>query len=180
MRAAVPLALAAVAAVGLTTKAQAHPFHASRADVDYRPQCGCLEVALAVVPEELEAALGRIYGRRMPLESPEAVPAIQSYLKARFVVSPPGGEPLPIEWVGREVTYREAWLYFKVNGVAGDFDLIDRVLFEAEPSQVNHVQLRGLGEPRALAFRAGEAPVRVSFPPGNPPPFSVAPRPPGW
>ncbi len=164
MKAAVVLALAAV---GLAAGAQAHPFHASRAEVDYRPECGCLEVALSVVPEELEAALARISGRRLPLESPATVPEILAYLKPRFVASPPGGEPLPIEWVGRDVTYREAWLYFKVNGIAGDFDLIDRVLFEAEPTQVNHLLLRGLGDPRALAFRAGEAPVRISF---GPPP----------
>lgn len=159
-------ALAWVLALGLSAEARAHPFHASRAEVDYRAECRCLEVALAVVPEELEAALERISGRRVPLEAPEAQAEILDYLKARFVVSPvgpPGGEPLPIEWVGREVSYREAWLYFKVTGVAGDFDLVDRVLFEAEPSQVNHVLLRGIGDPRTLTFRAGEGAVRVSI-----------------
>jgi len=156
----------ALAAFVLSGEARAHPFHASHAEVDYRAECRCLEVALAVVPEELEAALARISGRRVPLESPEAQGEILDYLKTRFVVTPvgpPGGEPLPIEWVGREVSYREAWLYFKVTGVVGDFDLADRVLFEAEPSQVNHVLLRGLGEPKTLSFRAGEGAVRISI-----------------
>ncbi len=158
----------ALAAFCLSGQARAHPFHASRAEVDYRAECRCLEVALAVVPEELEAALERISGKRIPLEAPEAEREILDYLKTRFVVSPvgpPGGEPLPIEWVGREVSYREAWLYFKVTGVVGDFDLADRVLFEAEPSQVNHVLLRGIGEPRTLTFRAGAGAVRVSLKP---------------
>lgn len=148
--------------------ARAHPFHASRAEADYRAECRCLEVALAVVPEELEAALERISGKRLPLESPEAEAEIAAYLKTRFVVAPagpPGAGPLPIEWVGREVTYREAWLYFKVTGVEGDFDLVDRVLFEAEPSQVNHVLLRGIGEPKTLSFRAGDGAVRVAVTP---------------
>jgi hypothetical protein len=158
-------AVLALAALGLSAEARAHPFHASHAEVDYRAECRCLEVALAVVPEELEAALGRISGKRIPLEAPEAEGRIVDYLKTRFVVAPVGGEPLPIEWVGREVSYREAWLYFKVTGVAGDFDLADRVLFEAEPSQVNHVLLRGIGEPRTLSFRAGEGAVRVSLKP---------------
>ncbi|MEP7009250.1 MAG: DUF6702 family protein [Acidobacteriota bacterium] len=148
----------------LSAGARAHPFHASHAEVDYRADCGCLEVALAVVPEELEAALERMSGRRIPVESPEAESEIVDYLKTRFVVAPvgpPGGEPLPIEWLGREVSYREAWLYFKVTGVTGDFDLADRVLFEAEQAQVNHLLLRGIGETRTLTFRAGEAPVRI-------------------
>ncbi|HEV7671069.1 MAG TPA: DUF6702 family protein [Thermoanaerobaculia bacterium] len=155
-------ALFLFAPLGLAAPGQAHPFHASRAEIDYRAECRCLEVALAVVPEELEAALQRISGKRVPLESPEAEAEIVGYLKTRFVASPPGGEPLPIKWVGREVSYREAWLYFKVTGVGGDFDLVDRVLFEAEPSQVNHVLLRGIGEPRTLSFRAGEGAVRIS------------------
>jgi hypothetical protein len=155
----------ALAAFWLGGQARAHPFHASRAEVDYRAECRCLEVALTVVPEELEAALQRISGRRVPLEALEAQAEIVDYLRTRFLVTLPGGEPLPIEWVGREVSYREAWLYFKVTGVAGDFDLADQVLFEAEPSQVNHVLLRGLGEPKTLSFRAGEAAVRVSLKP---------------
>ena len=160
------MAALALAAFWASSLAEAHPFHSSRAEVDYRAECRCLEVALAVVPEELEAALGRIAGKRVPLESPETEAAIVEYLKTRFVVTPagsPGAEPLPIEWVGREVSHREAWLYFKVTGVGGDFDLIDRVLFEAEPSQVNHVLLRGIGEPRALLFRTGDRAVRVTF-----------------
>ncbi len=164
MRTAAALALAVFWG---SAQAQAHPFHASRAEVDYRPECRCLEVALAVVPEELEAALGRIAGKRVPLESPEAETAIVAYLKTRFVVTPvglPGSEPLPIEWVGREVSHREAWLYFKVTGVGGEFDLVDRVLFEAEPAQVNHVLLQGIGEPRTLSFRAGDKAVRISLP----------------
>jgi len=155
-----------MAVLGWSAEAQAHPFHASHAEADYRTECRCLEVALSVVPEELEAVLGRISGKRLPLEAPEAERQIVEYLKTRFVVAPagpPGGAPLPIEWVGREVSYREAWLYFKVTGVAGDFDLADRVLFEAEPSQVNHVLLRGIGEPRTLSFRAGEGAVRISL-----------------
>lgn len=154
-------ALLLAAAFACTTPAAAHPYHASRAEADYRAECRCLEVALAVVPEELEAALARFSGKRIPLESPEAKGEIVEYLKTRFVVAPPGGEPLPIEWVGSEVSYREAWLYFKVTGVAGEFDLSNRVLFEAEPSQVNHVLLRGTGEPKTSAFRVGDRPARI-------------------
>lgn len=154
-------AASAFMALWVSAQAEAHPFHASRAEVDYRTECRCMEVALAVVPEELEAALQRIAGRRIPLESSEAEGAIVEYLKTRFVVAPPGEEPLPIEWVGREVSHREAWLYFKVTGVSGGFDLVNRVLFEAEPAQVNHVLLRGIGEPRTLSFRVGEPAARV-------------------
>ncbi len=163
-----PFAFVLFAVVAAARPATAHPFHGSHAEVDFRPECRCLEVALAVVPEELEAALERISGKRIPLEAPEAEAEIVAYLKTRFVVTPVAskpGEPLPIEWVGREVSYREAWLYFKLTGVVGDFDLADRVLFEAEPSQVNHVLLRGIGEPRTLTFRAGEPVVRVNLAP---------------
>ncbi len=156
----------ASAAFGLSALAAAHPFHASQGEVDYRAECRCLEVALRVTPEDLEAALGRIDGRRIPLEAPESEVQILNYLKSRFRVTPPGGEPLPIEWVGREVSHAGSWLYFKVNGVGEAFDLVNRILFEAEEAQVNHLLLRGTGAPRTLSFRAGDPPVRISLPGG--------------
>ncbi len=151
----------ALVAFGLAAQAVAHPFHASLAEVDYRAECGCLEVALRVTPEDLEAALGRLDGRRLPLEAPESEARILAYLKSRFLVTPPGEKPLPIEWVGREVSYAQSWLYFKVTGVGEAFDLADRILFDAESAQVNHLLLRGTGAPRTLTFRAGDPPVRI-------------------
>ncbi len=150
-----------LAALIWSAQAVAHPFHTSLAEVDYRAACGCLEVALRVTPEDLEAALDRIDGRRIPLEAPESDARVLGYLTSRFLVTPLGGEPLPIEWVGREVSHAGSWLYFKVTGVGDAFDLANRILFDAEPAQVNHLLLRGTGAPRALTFRAGDPPVRI-------------------
>lgn len=142
----------------------AHPYHASRAEVDYRAECRCLEVALAVTPEELEDLLARRLGKRIPLESPAIDAGLVGYLEERFVVVSQG-EKRKIEWVGKEVDPANAWLYFKVLDVPTQFDLSVRVLFEREPTQVNHVLVRN-GERRVeYTFRVDRPKAAVNLDP---------------
>jgi len=149
-----------------TAPAVAHPFHLSNAEVDYRAECRCLEVALQVMPEDLEAVLGRISGQRIPLEAKAIEPGLLAYLKQRFVVTAQGSAPKPLRWVGKEVKPQEAWLYFKILDVGRAFELADRLLFDQEPSQINRVLLRwDQGEQKSLAFHPGEPPQKVDLGP---------------
>ena len=145
----------------LATPLFAHPYPRSHAEIDYRAECHCLEVAIAVAPEDLEALLARRIGRRIPLEAPAIDAALVGYLKERFVVSA-AGVKRKIEWVGKEIDSANAWLYFKVLDVPTEFELSVRLLFEREPTQVNQVLVRNGERRRALTFRAETRSARVN------------------
>ena len=82
--------------------ALAHEFHVSSAEVEHNRESGKLEVALRVLPEDLEAALSRGRDRAVRLEVTAGVDAlITAYLTHNFRVAGPGGEPRPVEW-GRQ------------------------------------------------------------------------------
>ncbi|RUL85296.1 DUF6702 family protein [Tautonia sociabilis] len=147
-------ALTIAAAVGpaVALGGEAHPFHITIAEADYNADSGTLEVALRVYnPGDLEAALGRRAGERVDLERTENVDAlILAYLKEALVATPPGGDPAPICWVGKEVTLKTAWLYFEIplpDGPEG-VCFTNTLLFEVEPDQVNTIVF-GRGKDRA-------------------------------
>ena len=75
------LALALAVGLGQGRGAAAHPFHASYAELSWSEAGDALEVALRVIPEDLETALSRDAGSRVLLD-PEAPPAelIEAYL----------------------------------------------------------------------------------------------------
>lgn len=136
--------------------AVAHPYHASLAEVDYNPERQNLEVALRVLPEELEAVLSERAGKAVNLDATEDVDAlIVAYLNETFRLLTDQAPSPPLQWLGKEVSHRAAWLYFEI---AIDpqlrWSLENRVLFDYEPQQVNTVLLR-LGETQAsLTFDA--------------------------
>ena len=75
--------------------------------------------------------------------TPDVDALITAYLAGRFRVAGPTGEPQPILWVGKEVSYREAWLYFEIEVTPGTlWTLDDRVLFDVSETQVNTVLFR--------------------------------------
>ena len=62
----------------------------------------------------------------------------------------PDGEKAEIEWVGKEVTVKTAWLYLEIplaEGPEGS-TFTNRLLFEVEPDQVN-TMVFGRGKDRA-------------------------------
>jgi hypothetical protein len=136
-----------------------HPLHESLAEVEWVAWRGHFEIALGVVPEDLEEALLEATSRRVRLEDEEAEPLLAAYLEARFRVESGSGESSVVRFVGREVSHKRAWLYFELTpppGAAGPWVLVDEVLLDVVPDQVNHVQLRSGMDRVALRFTAQE------------------------
>lgn len=143
-------ALSAVAAPG----AMAHPNHASYAEVEWSEE-GTLDVALQVIPEDLEAALSRRAGRTVVLvDDPFVREQLTNYLGEHFRYSAERG---PLSLLGLEVSYRETWIYFSLPAErtpAGR--LRNTILFDAQPTQRNRVRrLWARGAP-VLEFTAQE------------------------
>ncbi|WIO73928.1 hypothetical protein QP938_11580 [Porticoccaceae bacterium LTM1] len=93
----------------------AHKFHHSFAEATVNSDRQTLEVALKVIPEDLETALESQVGKRVNLESTKDIDQeIIKYLWASFQFSSETGHQLDMVWVGKEITHKAAWLYFEI------------------------------------------------------------------
>lgn len=157
LRAVRALATGVCALAGLgAAPLHAHAFHLSFGEADFNPVSQRLEVALCVVPEDLELALEARADRELTLEREPAIDALlQEYVAARFLVrSRDGKRQLPV-WVGSEFSVKEAWLYFEVplpGGLLGA-DIAQRMLLETSADQWNQLRLAQKGFRRVLSFR---------------------------
>jgi hypothetical protein len=143
-----------------TGTARAHPYSASRAEVDWNAETGRFEVALAVLPEELVQMIesDRPTAERFLLNAtPECDAEIAEYLKRHFVAALPHGEVASLEWVGKEVSFEAAWLYFELvfemppTTLGGMVFKVDLGL-ELSHEHINAVQVRYSEDRRGLLF----------------------------
>ena len=124
---------------------QAHPFHATYTEVDWNAKSKVLEVALRVQPEDVDRVLSLRTKRKIDIEKTKGVDKlIQTYLAEVFLVEPKLKQPVAIRWIGKEVSSKEAWLYFEIprpQGIEG-LKLLNRIFLEILPDQVNTVRVR--------------------------------------
>lgn len=145
---------------------QAHPFHATYTEVDWNAKSKVLEVALRVQPEDLDRVLSLRTKRKIDIEKTKDVDKlIQKYLAEVFLVEPKLKQPVAIRWVGKEISSKEAWLYFEISrpqGING-LKLLNRIFLEILPDQVNTVRVRQGTQRVTLRFdRTSLKPVPVT------------------
>ena len=135
--------------------ASGHPFHSSYTEINWSEDNEQLEVALRVIPEDLENALSRQAGERVVLlQRPFVHSALETYLRQTFRVLIEGGEqPRVLSLQGFESGHRETWLYFTVE-VARNQTLTLRhtVLFDEDITQRNQTRLLWRGESDIMVF----------------------------
>ncbi|GAB5414406.1 MAG: hypothetical protein Cons2KO_20090 [Congregibacter sp.] len=145
--------------------AVAHPSHSSFAELEWSENS--LNVALKIVPEDLERALSLQAGENITLvDTPETRALLQRFLARTFrlleeraladgaTVRP---RAAPLSLVGMQLDYRETWIFFSFAAQrAGNYRLENTVLMDLEPTQTNRVrQLWDLSAP-TLVFTASE------------------------
>ncbi|TPV96522.1 MAG: hypothetical protein B7733_04265 [Myxococcales bacterium FL481] len=138
--------------------AQAHPFHATFAELRHNPKTHRLEVALRVAPADLERALRRRVRAPISLERrPDIDTLIEAYVRDVFVVQH-NGSAVPLRWVGKEVlSHQIAWLYFEFlpPTAAAAVTLRNSAFFELASKQINTVQVTSQQGTRTLTFSPG-------------------------
>ncbi|MGH1345378.1 MAG: DUF6702 family protein [Nannocystales bacterium] len=152
----------AIGLLALPQLAHAHPVHASAAVADIRGRR--LEVTLTVAPEDLQEALRRESGRALDIDTDANIDALaQAYVEERFILAD-GSGPLPLNWIGCEVTDEAAHLFFefKLPKAPREVTLRNAVFFELTPAQVNRVQVRRGKSSVTHRFRATD-PARRLF-----------------
>ncbi|MEQ8762879.1 MAG: hypothetical protein RL885_03060 [Planctomycetota bacterium] len=159
------LAALTVLALAVAASAGAHPWHSSFAEMELNPKTGKLEVALCVSPLQLEEALRRLSKTRLVLEDrEEKVDAwIVKYLEKTFRVEQTSGELAEIEWVGKEVGVKQAWLYFEMpleGGLIGS-EISQQTFLELAEDQTNVIELKQGQRKATLKFERQRPKLRI-------------------
>lgn len=120
----------------------AHPFHASIAEAEWNPKTKKLEIALWVHPVDLEKVLNQRSKKRIDLDKTANLDKyISAYLTEVMSVKDAQGKVQKLEWVGKEIKLKGAWLYFQVsltNGPVGA-KFSNRIFFKLLPDQENTI-----------------------------------------
>ena len=101
----------------------------------------------------------------------QAVPVVMSTPAIETIVIEPAANlqaknspaPAKIKWYGHEADAKKAWLYFEVSGDAGaNWSVENRVFFELNDDQLNHVQWKGTGKTETLVCDADNATISLA------------------
>ncbi len=150
--------------LGLTAALHAHALKLSVTEATYNRDTGRLELAVRLFADDLEEALTKDTGRRVPVDKPELLtPAADAYLRKHFIVKSADGAPQQLVWSGVEVTATHVWLYADVPLPGGLIGATFSVTFMHElfPDQLNSLQLRDGESKQALIFVSGTGTVTV-------------------
>lgn len=158
----------ALACCGIPTLASAHPYHVTFTEANLDTRTWTLQLAIRMKPEDLQEALRRRAGSDATLESfPQRDLHAYAYLAANLSFERQGLPPLPIRWVGMEVSLRDAWVYLEVPlpSATRALTVHDKIFFDLETNQANTVELRLPSGRTTLTFRHDQPSVRVEIPP---------------
>ena len=142
-----------------------HPFHVSVAELEYNPKSKCLEVALKVWPEDLEKALNRNSKEPIDLDkTPRIDDLILAYLKKHIRVSADGKNNCKLNWIGKELEVKQAWLYFEVKtDVRPDnFTFSNTIFFELQDDQINIFNLKFKDRRASFSFAREKSQHKLS------------------
>ncbi len=156
-----------ITVVSMGESVSAHPFHVSLAEAEFNAESGALEVALRVHPADLERALRNQEMRPVDLERSKGVDRmIVRYLQSHFQVRYQADERLAVTWVGKEISVKEAWLYFEMplGQSAGTLQITQAFFFEQLEDQVNTINFKQGKRIESLSFTRDAATKTLELP----------------
>ncbi|AQA19607.1 hypothetical protein BST95_16560 [Halioglobus japonicus] len=139
----IPRLLRLVAALLLATQAWAHPSHTSFAEIGWSADGDALEVALRVIPEDVEELLSSRQQRQVVLvDTPEVRQWLEAWLNEEFRVYA-DGPSLPVQLQSLDLeSYRASWLFFTVAAPkANTLSLQNRLLLSHNTHERGRVQI---------------------------------------
>ena len=166
-----------------------HPYHVSLAEVNWNAKSQKFEVALCLWPADLEKALARQTGRSVDLAKEADIDRLMaSYIAKRFSIVSTSQATRPnqtqdssstgqdgsdattkmenqspeLKWHGHEANAKEVWLYFEITGASkASWTLENRIFFELNDDQLNHIQWNGTGKTETLVCNTDNAKINL-------------------
>lgn len=151
------LLLIVIALTGLSEQAfGSHPFHVTRAEVDYNAKRQTFEVAICVWPEDLQRAVSKLEKRDVKIDTESETKRDEMFSRYvaknfQFVAKADASadknekpSAAKIRWIGSELEVKQGWLYFEVDAktAATNWTIENRMFFELNDDQLNQVQIR--------------------------------------
>jgi len=147
-------AVFAAALLWCSAAAQAHNFHVGLTEISFNSRTGSTEVVHTYTAHDVEALLMNLYQRHFDLGLEEDQAVFRRYLEKQFRITV-NGKPLPLQWVGLQANVDSIVVFQEIEktGLPAGAVLLDGVLTDFLPQQVNNVNVSGPGRPTAsIAF----------------------------
>jgi len=143
-------AVFAAALLWCSAAAQAHNFHVGLTEISFNPRTGSTEVVHTYTAHDVEALLMNLYQRHFDLGLEEDQAVFRRYLEKQFRITV-NGKPLPLQWVGMQANVDSIVVFQEIEktGLPPGAVLLDGVLTDFLPQQVNNVNVSGPGRPTA-------------------------------
>lgn len=143
-------AVFAAALLSCSAAAQAHNFHVGLTEISYNARTGSTEVVHTYTAHDVEALLMNLYQRNVDLGMEEDQALFRRYLEKQFRISV-DGKALPLQWVGMQANADSINVFQEIEKteLPPGAVLLDGVLTDFQPQQVNSVNVGGAGRPTA-------------------------------
>ena len=101
-----------------------HPFHVSRAEIEYNAKRKTFEVAVCFWPEDMEKAIAEMENKAFLIDDAtekDRDAAFKKYVTKKIRFLPENkdqkeqAKAAEIRWVGSDIEVKHAWLYFEVD-----------------------------------------------------------------
>lgn len=137
----------------------AHPIHTTLTVVQADVSGRVLTLNIRAFADDFSAMVARFAGRAAPRDSSVATDEVTRYVRAQFLLAGLRGAPVSLEPCGVTRAREVYLLCFRATfaeGVKG-VTLVNRILTELHPDQVNIVQLESPSVRRSYLFTKGSA-----------------------
>jgi hypothetical protein len=143
-------AVLAAALLWCSAAAQAHNFHVGLTEISFNPRTGSTEVVHTYTAHDVEALLLNLYQRHVDLGLEEDQAVFRRYLEKQFRITV-NGKPLPLQWVGLQANVDSIVVFQEIEKteLPPGAVLLDGVLTDFLPQQVNNVNVSAPGRPAA-------------------------------
>lgn len=143
-------AVLAAALLWCSAAAQAHNFHVGLTEISFNPRTGSTEVVHTYTAHDVEALLMNLYQRHFDLGLEEDQAVFRRYLEKQFRITV-NGKPLPLQWIGLQANVDSIIVFQEIEKteLPPGAVLLDGVLTDFLPQQVNNVNVSGPGRPAA-------------------------------
>lgn len=143
-------AVLAAALLACSAAVQAHNFHVGLTEISFNARTGSTEVVHTYTAHDVEALLMNLYQRQVDLGLEEDQALFRRYIEKQFRITA-NGKAVPLQWVGMQASADSISVFQEVEktSLPAGAVLLDAVLTDFLPQQVNNVNISGFGRPAA-------------------------------
>ena len=135
-----------------------HPYHVSIFDIDHDDESKTLQIAIRVFTDDLEDALEEEGYEKVKLgtveEADSAGAWVQMYMSEHITIKA-NGEPITLNYIGREVEKELTWCYIESNKI-DQLNLLEvesDLLMATFDDQTNLVHINANGVKRSMVLK---------------------------